>query len=66
MQAYNMIAQRDSCTMSDLGNATRLDSRAMKTIAVVTRAFLPPTFLSVTRLPRLNVSIILTTSAGNL
>jgi hypothetical protein len=47
LQAYNMIAQRDSRTMTDLGNAARFDSRAMRTIAVVTMAFLPPTFLSV-------------------
>jgi hypothetical protein len=46
-QAYNMIAQRDSRTMTELGNAARFDSRAMRTIAVVTMAFLPPTFLSV-------------------
>ncbi|KAF3034656.1 hypothetical protein E8E12_000961 [Didymella heteroderae] len=44
--AYNMIAQRDSRTMTELGNAARFDSRAMRTIAVVTMAFLPPTFLS--------------------
>lgn len=46
-QAYNMIAQRDSQVMTGLGEAARLDSGAMKTIAVVTMAFLPPTFLSV-------------------
>ncbi|KAJ4379966.1 hypothetical protein N0V86_004272 [Didymella sp. IMI 355093] len=44
--AYNMIAQRDSRTMTRLGEAARLDGRAMRTIAVVTMAFLPPTFLS--------------------
>ncbi|KAJ4395163.1 hypothetical protein N0V91_011027 [Didymella pomorum] len=32
--------------MTELGNAARFDSRAMRTIAVVTMAFLPPTFLS--------------------
>jgi hypothetical protein len=42
-----MIAQRDSQVMTGLGEAARLDSGAMKTIAVVTMAFLPPTFLSV-------------------
>jgi hypothetical protein len=41
-----MIAQRDSQVMTGLGEAARLDSGAMKTIAVVTMAFLPPTFLS--------------------
>lgn len=47
LQAYNMITQRDSQVMADLGAAARQDSSAMKTIAVVTMAFLPPTFLSV-------------------
>lgn len=42
-----MIAQRDSRVMTDLGEAARQDSRAMRTIAVVTLAFLPPTLLSV-------------------
>lgn len=45
--AYNLIAQRDSQVMKNLGEAAKLDSRALKTIAVVTMAFLPPTFLSV-------------------
>ncbi|CAG5189834.1 uncharacterized protein ALTATR162_LOCUS12095 [Alternaria atra] len=43
---YNMIAQRDSQVMTGLGEAARRDSGAMRTIAVVTMAFLPPTFLS--------------------
>lgn len=46
-----MIAQRDSQVMTGLGEAARRDSGAMRTIAVVTMAFLPPTFLSV-RSPR--------------
>jgi hypothetical protein len=50
-QSYNMIAQRDSQVMTGLGEAARLDSGAMRTIAVVTMAFLPPTFLSI-RAPR--------------
>ena len=36
--------------MTGLGESARLDSGAMRTIAVVTMAFLAPTFLSV-RLP---------------
>ncbi|KZM25137.1 metal ion transmembrane transporter [Ascochyta rabiei] len=44
--AYNMIAQRDSQVMAGLGEAAKLDSGAMKTIAIVTMAFIPPTFLS--------------------
>ncbi|KAF1926682.1 uncharacterized protein M421DRAFT_422656 [Didymella exigua CBS 183.55] len=44
--AYNTIAQRDSQVMTGLGEAARRDSGAMRTIAVVTMAFLPPTFLS--------------------
>jgi hypothetical protein len=46
-EAYNMIAQRDSQVMTGLGEASRRDSGAMRTIAVVTMAFLPPTFLSI-------------------
>jgi hypothetical protein len=46
-QAYNMIAQRDSQVMTELGEAARRDSGATRTIAVVTMAFLPPTFLSI-------------------
>jgi hypothetical protein len=42
-----MIAQRDSRVMVRIGNAARSDSMAMKTIAVVTMAFLPGTFTSV-------------------
>jgi hypothetical protein len=53
LQAYNLIAQRDSQAMRDLGEASRLDSGALKTIALVTMAFLPPTFLSVRRPYRL-------------
>lgn len=33
--------------MTGLGHAAKLDSGAMRTIAVVTMAFLPPTFISV-------------------
>ncbi|ORY18334.1 hypothetical protein BCR34DRAFT_529167 [Clohesyomyces aquaticus] len=44
--AYNMIAQRDSRVMTRLGEAAKVDSGDMRTIAVVTMAFLPPTFLS--------------------
>ena len=46
-----MIAQRDSQVMTGLGEAAKVDSGAMRTIAVVTMAFLPPTFLSAS-LPR--------------
>lgn len=42
-----MVAQRDSRVMTGLGEAAKLDSGAMRTIAVVTMAFLPPTFISV-------------------
>ncbi len=40
-QAYNMIVQRDSQVVTGLGEAARRDSGAMRTIAVVTMAFLP-------------------------
>lgn len=46
-QAHNMIAQRDSEVMRGLGEAAKRDSGAMRSIAVVTMAFLPGTFLSV-------------------
>lgn len=46
-QAYNLTAQRDSQVLMGLGEATRLDSAAMRTIAVVTMAFLPSTFIAV-------------------
>ncbi|KAJ4983324.1 hypothetical protein SVAN01_11205, partial [Stagonosporopsis vannaccii] len=46
-QAHNMIAQQDSEVMTHLGEAAKRDSGAMRTIAVVSMAFLPPTFLSV-------------------
>jgi hypothetical protein len=42
-----MITQRDSTTMVGIGQATKTDSTAMKTVAVVTMAFLPATFTSV-------------------
>lgn len=42
-----VVAQRDSKVMAGLGEAAKLDSGAMRTIAVVTTAFLPPTFISV-------------------
>ncbi|KAF2624757.1 hypothetical protein BU25DRAFT_133630 [Macroventuria anomochaeta] len=43
---HNMIAQQDSQAMTGLGEAAKRDSGAVKTIAVVTMASLPPTFLS--------------------
>jgi len=42
-----MIAQRDGQIMTGLGQAAKHDSGAMRTISVVSMAFLPPTFLSV-------------------
>ena len=47
LQGYNIITQRDSRVLVRMGEATQSDSTAMKTIAVVTTAFLPATFLSV-------------------
>ncbi|KAL9116190.1 MAG: hypothetical protein Q9227_000561 [Pyrenula ochraceoflavens] len=44
--AYNLIAQRDSKIMMDLGKAAKSDGGAMKAIAIVTMAFLPATFTS--------------------
>jgi hypothetical protein len=42
-----MITQKDSKIMMQIGEATKSDSSAMKTVAVVTMAFLPATFTSV-------------------
>lgn len=42
-----MITQQDSHVMTRLGESAKRDSGAMRTIAVVSMAFLPPTFLSV-------------------
>ncbi|EUC39982.1 hypothetical protein COCMIDRAFT_10046 [Bipolaris oryzae ATCC 44560] len=44
--AYNMATQRDSEIMKGLGAAAKEDSGVMRTIAVVTMFFLPPTFIS--------------------
>ncbi|KAF1813278.1 hypothetical protein P152DRAFT_434213 [Eremomyces bilateralis CBS 781.70] len=44
--AYNMITQRDSRVMLEIGNAAKKDSATMKTIAILTMAFLPATFTS--------------------
>jgi Mg2+ and Co2+ transporter CorA len=46
-QAYNRITQRDSKVMLDISSATKSDSKAMKTVALVTMVFLPATFTSV-------------------
>ncbi|KAF2998830.1 hypothetical protein E8E13_002480 [Curvularia kusanoi] len=44
--AYNRIAQRDSKVMLEISAATKSDSKAMKTVALVTMVFLPATFTS--------------------
>jgi hypothetical protein len=46
-QTFNLVAQRDSRTMVQVGDAARSDSAAMKTIAILTLVFLPLTYLSV-------------------
>ena len=46
-QAYNLIAQRDSQVMKGIGETARSDSGAMRSVAVVTMAFLPATFVAV-------------------
>ena len=50
-QAYNRITQRDSKVMLDISSATKSDSKAMKTVALVTMVFLPATFTSVRHHP---------------
>lgn len=42
-----MIAQQESRAMVRMGQAAQSDSAAMKTVAVVTMAFLPATFTAV-------------------
>lgn len=56
LQVHNLITQRDSLRNMDLGKdtkeiaaASKRDSSAMKTIAVLTMVFLPGTFVSVRR-----------------
>ncbi|KAI1121220.1 hypothetical protein F5Y10DRAFT_256733 [Nemania abortiva] len=44
--AFNTVAQHDASTSVQIGRATQSDSVTMKTIAFVTLAFLPPTFVS--------------------
>jgi Mg2+ and Co2+ transporter CorA len=43
--AFNIVAQYDSRIGVQIGAAARIDSAAMKTISLVTLAFLPPTFI---------------------
>ncbi|KAH0368920.1 hypothetical protein KCU65_g3769, partial [Aureobasidium melanogenum] len=43
---FNMIAQKDNKLNIGIANATRVDSVAMKTIAIVTLTFLPATYVS--------------------
>ncbi|OLN94296.1 hypothetical protein CCHL11_02810 [Colletotrichum chlorophyti] len=44
--AYNVVAQFDSGISVEIGQATRRDSEAMKTVAFLTLLFLPATFVS--------------------
>ncbi len=46
-QAFNTVAQYDSRIAVQIGQAAQYDSAAMKTIAFLTLAFLPATFISV-------------------
>lgn len=57
-----MIAQRYSRTISELGNAARLDSSAMRSIAVV----IPPTFLSTSHLLAPQSSAVLIVAVSDL
>ena len=57
-----MIAQRYSRTISELGNAVRLDSSAMRSIAVV----IPPTVLSASHLLAPQSSAVLIVTVCNL
>lgn len=44
--AFNMVAQHDAYVSVQIGRAAQSDSAAAKTVAFVTLAFLPPTFVS--------------------
>ncbi|KAJ5885455.1 hypothetical protein N7495_009965 [Penicillium taxi] len=44
--AFNIVAQDSAETSMQIGRAAQVDSSTMKTIAFVTLAFLPPTFIS--------------------
>jgi hypothetical protein len=46
-KAYNTVAQYDSRLSVQINKAVQIDSAAMKTIAYLTLAFLPATFISV-------------------
>lgn len=46
-KAFNTVAQYDSRISVQIGQAAQSDSAAMKTIAFLTLAFLPATFISV-------------------
>jgi hypothetical protein len=52
LQAFNLVAQRDSRSTFQMSLASQKDSTAMRTIAVVTLAFLPATVVSVRLLTR--------------
>lgn len=43
--AFNTVAQYDSSLSVKIGEAAKIDSAAMKTISLLTLAFLPPTFI---------------------
>ncbi|SPO06541.1 uncharacterized protein DNG_09231 [Cephalotrichum gorgonifer] len=43
---YSLIAQRDASLQYDLSKATFKDSKAMKTLAIITMVFLPATFVA--------------------
>ncbi|CAG7986658.1 unnamed protein product [Penicillium nalgiovense] len=44
--AFNTVSQANAKTSMEIGHAAQIDSSAMRTIAFVTLAFLPPTFIS--------------------
>lgn len=46
-QAFNIVAQYESGIAVGIGEATRVDSAAMKTISLLGLIFLPGTFICV-------------------
>jgi hypothetical protein len=49
LQSEHSLVQQQNENMMLVGIATRMDSRAMKSLALVTVAFLPATFVAVSR-----------------
>jgi len=56
LKLYNLAAQVETDLTSRMTRATVLDSSAMKTLALVTAIFLPPTFVAVSTSPNHDIN----------